>query len=131
MLRDAEDRGRDLSDQGQDITHRALLRRFKRNREQALELAANPNRKLPATRKGRSFKLPKRAAIWRAIVATRPAGWKPGDKAPFGAIAEAHRRAVAECADLGVTPPRYRTVYVLWHRGVPDADVSRVLGLRG
>lgn len=127
MLRDAEDRGRDLTDQGQDLIHRALVRRFTRSREQALQLAANPKRKLPSTRKGRSFKLPKRMAIWRAILATRPDGWKPGDKAPFGAIAEAHRRAAAECTELGVTPPRYRTVYVLWHRGVPAADVLQAL----
>jgi hypothetical protein len=129
MLRDAQDRGRDLNDAGQDIVHRALARRFISSRQDALELAANPKRKLPATRKGRSFKLPKRAAIWRAIFATRPAGWKPGDKAPFRAIAEAHRQAVMECTELGATPPRYRTVYVLWHRGVPDADVARALGL--
>jgi hypothetical protein len=126
-VRDAEDRGRDLNDGGQDIAHRALVRRFTRSRQAALELAANPKRKLPATRKGRSFKLPKRVAIWRAIFATRPAGWKPGDHAPFGTIAEAHRLAAAECTELGVTPPRYRTVYVLWHRGVPGSDVSRAL----
>ena len=126
-VRDAEDRGRDLNDGGQDIAHRALVRRFTRSRQVALELSANPKRKLTATRKGRSFKLPKRVAIWRAIFATRPAGWKPGDHAPFGAIAEAHRLAAAECTELGVTPPRYRTVYVLWHRGVPSAVVRQAL----
>ena len=131
MLRDADDRGRDLTDAGQDIAHRALVRRFTRSRWAALELAANPRRKLAATRKGRSFKLPKRVAIWRAILATRPNGWKPGDHAPFGAIVEAHRQAAAECETLGVTPPRYRTVYVLWHRGAPGSDVSRALGSGG
>jgi hypothetical protein len=130
-LHDAEDRGRDLNDAGQDIAHRALVRRFARSRQAALELAANPKRKLASTRKGRSFKLPKRVAIWRAIFATRPAGWKPGDHAPFGAIAEAHRLAAAECTEQGVTPPQYRTVYVLWHRGVPGSDVSRALGSGG
>ena len=130
-MRDADDRGRDLTDAGQDIAHRALVRRFARSRQAALELAANPRRKLPATRKGRSFKLPKRVAIWRAILATRPTGWVPGDKAPFGAIVEAHRQAAAECETLGVTPPRYRTVYVLWHRGAPGSDVSRALDSGG
>ncbi len=84
-------------------------------------------RKLPTTRKGRNFSLIKRAAIWRAIFVTRPAGWNPGDRAPFGAIAEAHRRATAECRSLDVAPPRYRTVYLLWHRGVPGADVLTAL----
>ena len=35
----------------------------------ASRMSPNPKRKLPATRKGRSFKLPKRVAIWRAIFA--------------------------------------------------------------
>ncbi len=122
-LRDAEHRGRDLNDTGHDLTHRALSRRFALGRS----WAASPQRPAKTTRKGRNFPLKKRAAIWRAIFATRPAGWKQGDRAPFGAIVEAHRLAAAECAELGIAPPRYRTVYMLWHRGVPGADVMKAI----
>ena len=122
-LRDAEQRGRDANDAGDDLTHRALGRRFALGRV----WAASPPRRAKTTRKGRNFPLSKRAAIWRAIFATRPAGWRQGDRAPFGAIVEAHRQAAAECAGLGIAPPRYRTVYMLWHRGVPGADVIKAI----
>lgn len=89
--------------------------------------AANPARAPKTTRKGQNFPLAKRAAIWRAIFAVRSPGWKPGDRAPFGAIVEAQRRATAECLALGLPAPRYRTIYMLWHRGVPGTDVLKVL----
>jgi hypothetical protein len=123
VLRDAEQRGRDQQDSGADLTHRALARRFVRGRY----LATNPPRKIVTTRKGRNFPLAKRTAIWRAIFAIRPAHWKQGDRAAFGAIVEAHRLAAAECRELNIAPPRYRTVYLLWHRGVPGADVLKAL----
>lgn len=118
-LRDAEQRGHDPSDQGLDLEHRALRRRFALGRLRA----ATPRRKLATTRKGRHFPLAKRVAIWRAILATRPARWAPGDRAPFGGIARAHELAVAACKDMGMASPRYGTIYALWHRGVPAADV--------
>ena len=117
----------DPQDNGTDLTHRALARRFARGRRRAAELVANPQRKLATTRKGRNFPLAKRTAIWRAIFATRPTQWRQGDHAPFGAIAEAHRLAAAECVALNIPPPRYRTIYLLWHRGVPAADVLKAL----
>jgi hypothetical protein len=123
VLRDAEQRGLDMRDSGADLTHRALVRRFARGRH----LASSPPRRLVTTRKGRNFPLAKRAAIWRAILAIRPAHWRQGDRAAFGAIVEAHRLAAAECRQLNIAPPRYRTVYLLWHRGVPDADVLKAL----
>ena len=124
-LRDAEQRGRDLADAGADLNHRALARRFALGRRRTEEEANRPVRR--TTRKGRNFPLAKRAAIWRAIFATRPPNWAQGDRAAFGAIAEAHRLASAECAELGIAAPRYRTVYVLWHRGVAGADVMKVI----
>jgi len=123
-LRDAEQRGHDLDDQGLNLEHRALRRRFALGRRRA----AAPRRKPPTTRKGRHFPLAKRVAIWRAILATRPARWTPGDRAPFGGIARAHELAVAACKDIGMAPPRYGTIYALWHRGVPAADVLAELG---
>ena len=124
-LRDAEQRGGDLADTGADLAHRALIRRFALGRWRAEEEAGRPIRR--TTRKGRNFPLAKRVAIWRAILATRPAYWVQGDHAAFGAIAEAHRLASVECAELGIAAPRYRTVYVLWHRGVAGADVLKVI----
>jgi hypothetical protein len=127
VLRDAEQRGLDAHDAGADLTHRALARRFAAGRRRAADLIANPPRKLTTTRKGRNFPLIKRTAIWRAIFAIRPANWRQGDRAAFGAIVEAHRLAAAECLALNIAPPRYRTVYMLWHRGVPGADVLKAL----
>ena len=86
-----------------------------------------PGRKPRSTRKGKSFPLRKQAAIWRAILEVRPPGWTQGDKAAFGSIRRAHDAAVAACRTLGLTPPRYRTVYVLWHRGRPSAEVAAAL----
>jgi hypothetical protein len=126
-LEDAQARGQDLNDVGGDLSHRALTRRFARGRRGAEQVAANPPRRIKTTRKGRNFPLAKRVAIWRAILATRPQGWKQGDRAPFGAIVEAHRLAAAECAELGLAAPRYRSVYMLWHRGVPGPDVLKAL----
>jgi hypothetical protein len=122
-LRDAEQRGRLPDDAGADLTHRALARRFALGRS----YSANPPRPARTTRKGRNFPLAKRVAIWRAILAVRPPDWRQGDRAAFGAIVEAHRLAAAECAALNIPPPRYRTVYMLWHRGVPGADVKKAL----
>jgi hypothetical protein len=53
----------------------------------------------------------------------RSPAWKQGDTAPFGSIRRAQDQAVAACRAAGLTPPRYRTVYVLWHRGVPSPAV--------
>jgi hypothetical protein len=124
-LRDAMRRGADSGESGEDLDHRALRRRFAIGRQRALADAATPRRK--TTRKGRRFPLRKQIAIWRAIFATRPAQWRPGDKAPFGSIAKAHRSAALACQDLGLAPPRYRTVYVLWRHGVASAEVMQAL----
>jgi hypothetical protein len=126
-LRDAMQRGGE-GGSGEDLGHRALRRRFDLGRERALAAAATPRQR--TTRKGRRFPLGKQVAIWRAIFATRPAGWRPGDKAPFGSIAKAHALATLACRDLGLAAPRYRTVYVLWHHGVPSAEVARALSGR-
>ncbi|MDB5396027.1 MAG: hypothetical protein JWM91_3533 [Rhodospirillales bacterium] len=126
-MRDAEQRGLDAQDSGSDLTHRALARRFVLGRQRARDLAADPPPRLTTTRKGRSFPVAKRTAIWRAIFATRPTNWAQGNRAPFGAIVEAHRQASVECKALNIAPPRYRTVYMLWHRGVPGADVLKAL----
>lgn len=126
-LRDAEQRGADPDDDGQDLYHRALQRRFALARERAThgpERASSPK----TTRKGRSFPHLKLVIIWRAILSCRPDAWRQGDAAPFGSIRRAHDQAVAACRAGGLAPPRYRTVYVLWHRGVPPADV--VVALR-
>jgi len=92
-------------------------------RRRALERSRPPR----TTRKGKSFALDKKIVLWRAILATRPEGWKPGDRAPFGSIARAHQEAKAACKTLGLAAPRYGTVYALWHRGVPAAEVLRAL----
>ena len=127
-LRDAGQRGADPNDEGDDLLHRALRRRFALARERMKDrpsLASRPK----TTRKGRSFSHPKLVIVWWAIVSCRPATWRQGDTAPFGSIRRAHDQAVAACQAAGLAPPRYRTVYVLWHRGVPPADI--VAALRG
>jgi hypothetical protein len=127
-LRDAEQRGANLDDEGHDLRHRALQRRFALGRGRGTNLprlASKPK----TTRKGRSFPHLKLVIIWRAILSCRSSAWKQGDTAPFGSIRRAHDQAVAACRAAGLAPPRYRTVYVLWHRGVPPADV--VAALRG
>jgi hypothetical protein len=124
-LRDAMQRGRDAGDEGEELGHRALRRRFDLGR--ALAQAASTRPRPRATRKGRRFPLAKQIAIWRSILAVRPAGWRSGDKAPSGGIVKAHRLAVQACRELGLTPPRYRTLYVLWHHGVPAPDVAQAL----
>jgi hypothetical protein len=127
-LRDAEQRGANPDDEGHDLPHRALQRRFALARGRAKprsRLASRPK----STRKGRSFPHLKLVIIWRAILSHRPSDWKQGDAAPFGSIRKAHDQAVAACRAAGLAPPRYRTVYVLWHRGVPPADV--IAALRG
>jgi hypothetical protein len=124
-LRDAMQRGGDPAESGEDLDHRALRRRFATARQRALADSATPRRK--TTRKGSRFPLRKQVAIWRAIFATRPARWRPGDKAPFGSIAKSHHLARLACQDLGLAPPRYRTLYVLWHNGVPSAEVMQAL----
>ncbi len=128
VLRDAEQRGANLDDEGQDLTHRALKRRFALARGRAKDVSRLSS-KPKTTRKGRSFPHLKLVIIWRAILGFRPSAWKQGDTAPFGSIRRAHDQAVAACRAAGLVPPRYRTVYVLWHRGVPPADV--VAALRG
>jgi hypothetical protein len=124
-LRDAMRRGGDSGESGGDLEHRALRRRFALGRARALAAAATPRPR--TTRKGRRFPLRKQIAIWRAIFATRPPQWRPGDKAPFGSIAKAHRLAALACQDLALAPPRYRTVYVLWRDGAPSAEVMQAL----
>jgi hypothetical protein len=122
-LRDAEQRGRLPDDAGADLTHRALARRFALGRSYIV----NPPRLAKTTHKGRNFPLAKRVAIWRAILTIRPPDWRQGDRAAFGAIVDAHRLAITECAALSLPPPRYRTVYMLWHRGVPGPEVKKAL----
>src|SRR4051812_30431260 len=127
-LRDAEQRGANPDDEGHDLSHRALQRRFalaRRRAKQGPEGASRPK----TTRKGRSFPHLKLVIIWRAILSCRSSAWRQGDAAPFGSIRTAHDQAVAACRATGLVPPRYRTAYVLWHRGVPPADV--VAALRG
>jgi hypothetical protein len=125
MRRGGESRASGDSGESGELDHRALRRRLAIGRQRALAAAAIPRQK--TTRKGRRFPISKQIAIWRAIFATRPEQWRPGDKAPFGSIAKAHDLAKAACHDLGLAPPRYRTVYVLWHHGVPAAEVMRAL----
>jgi hypothetical protein len=127
-LRDAEQRGASPDDEGHDLTHRALQRRFALARQRAKHAPRLASRQ-KTTRKGRSFPHLKMVIIWRAILSCRSSPWRQGDTAPFGSIRRAHDQAVAVCRAAGLAPPRYRTVYVLWHRGVPPADV--VAALRG
>ncbi len=125
-LRDAEQRGADPNDRGQDLVHRSLQRRFALARGRLID-APRPPSKLKTTRRGRGFSHLKQTVIWRAILGVRSPTWKQGDTAPFGSIRRAHNQAVAACRAVGLTPPRYRTVYVLWHRGVPSPAVVAVL----
>jgi hypothetical protein len=127
-LREAEQRGANPDDEGHDLPHRALQRRFALARGRAKNVPRLAS-KLKKTRKGRSFPHLKLLIIWRAILSIRSSAWKQGDTAPFGSIRRAHDQAVAACRAAGLAPPRYRTVYVLWHRGVPPADV--VAAVRG
>jgi len=121
-IRDAEQRGADPNDDGPDLLHRVLQRRFTLARGRIQKEPSSLSRP-KTTRKGRSFPHLKQVLIWRAILISRPTTWRQGDAAPFGSIRRAHNQAVAACRDAGLAPPRYRTVYVLWHRGVPPADV--------
>ena len=122
VVRDAEQRGANLDDEGQDLTHRALKRCFALARGRAKDVPSLSS-KPKTTRKGRSFPQSKLVIIWQAILSFRPAAWTQGDTAPFGSIRRAHDQAVMACRAASLAPPRYRTVYVLWHRGVPPADV--------
>jgi hypothetical protein len=126
VLRDAEHSGADPQATADDFAHRALIRRFALGRTRAAN-AAGRTFKAKTTRKGKGFSLAKKVAIWRAIIDVRPPAWKQGDKAPFGSIRRAHNQAVTACRAIGVTPPRYRTIYVLWHRGQPSAEVRAAL----
>ena len=125
-LRDAEQRGANRDDDGHDLSHRALRRRFLRARRCEIRLPRLAS-KSKATRKGRSFPHLKQIIIWRAILSFRPSGWKPGNPVPYGSIRKAHDQAVAACRAANLGAPRYRTVYVLWHRGVPPAVVVTAL----
>lgn len=125
-LRDAEERGANPNDDGHDLLHRALQRRFALGRGQVKDVSGLASRP-KTTRKGRRFPHLKQVIIWRAILNCRSSAWKQGDRAPFGSIRRAHEQAVAACQAAGLAPPRYRTVFVLWHRGVPLADVAAVL----
>jgi Ni/Co efflux regulator RcnB len=126
VLRDAEQRGANPDDEGHDLSHRALRHRFALARDRAKNVP-RPVSKPKTTRKGRSFPHLKLVIIWRAILSCRSSAWRRGDKVPFGSIRRAHDQAVAACRAAGLAPPRYRTVYVLWHRGVPPADVAAAL----
>jgi Ni/Co efflux regulator RcnB len=126
VLRDAEQRGANPDDEGHDLSHRALRGRFALARDRA-KTVPRPASKPKTTRKGRSFPHLKLVIIWRAILSCRSSAWRRGDKVPFGSIRRAHDQAVAACRAAGLAPPRYRTVYVLWHRGVPPADVAAAL----
>lgn len=121
-LRNAEQRGADLNDGGHDLVHRALKRRFALAKGRLIDVPRPPS-KPKTTRKGRGFSHLKQTLIWQAILDVRSPAWKQGDTAPFGSIRRAHDQAVAACRAAGLTPPRYRTVYVLWHRGVPSPAV--------
>jgi hypothetical protein len=125
-LRDAEQRGANLDDDGSDLAHRALRRRFALGRLRARNARAPGLRPKP-TRKGRAFPLMKQVAIWRAILDARPQGWRPGDRASPGSIRRSHAEAGEACRAAGLAPPRYRTIYVLWHRGTPSGEVIREL----
>jgi hypothetical protein len=125
-LRDAEQRGANPDDEGHDLSHRALQCRFALGRGQVKDVSSLASR-TKTTRKGRSFPHLKLVIIWRAILSCRSAAWRRGDKVPFGSIRRAHDQAVAACRTAGLAPPRYCTVYVLWHRGVPPADVAAAL----
>jgi hypothetical protein len=125
-LRDAEQRGADPDDGGHDLYHRALRRRFGLGRGRTTNVPRLASR-AKTTRKGRSFPHLKLVIIWRAILSCRSSAWRQGDRAPFGSIRRAHDQAVAACQAAGLAPPRYRTVYVLWHRGEPPADVAAAL----
>lgn len=125
-LRDAEQRGANPDDEGHDLPHRALQRRFALARGRAKNVPS-PALRPKTTRKGRRFPHLKLVIIWRAILSCRSPAWKQGDRAPFGSIRRAHDQAVAACQAAGLAPPRYRTVYVLWHRGVPPTDVAAAL----
>jgi hypothetical protein len=124
-LREVMQRGGNVTDTGEDLNHRALRRRFAVGRSRALSIA--PSRRRRRTRKGGRFPEAKQIAIWRAILAFRPAQWRPGDKAPFGSIVRAHKMAMLACRELELAPPRYRTIYVLWHDGIPSAVVMQAL----
>jgi hypothetical protein len=123
-LADAERRGADPTDAGDDLGHPALIRRFALGRARRSGTAAVAPR---TTRKGRRFPAAKQLAIWRAILRNRPPGWQQGDKAERGRIRRAHAEAVEDCLSAGLPPPRYRTVYVLWHRGRPSAEIDALL----
>jgi hypothetical protein len=125
-LRDSEQRGANLDDDGGDLAHRALRRRFALGRLRARN-ARETGLRPKSTRKGRAFPLLKQVAIWRAILDARPRDWRPGDRAPPGSIRRAHLKAGEACREAGLAPPRYRTIYVLWHRGTPSAEVLREL----
>jgi hypothetical protein len=126
VLRDAEQRGADPNYDGPDLLHRALRRRFALGRGR-LKDVPSPASRPKTTRKGRRFPHLKQVIIWRAILICRSSAWRQGDRAPFGSIRRAHDQAVEACQAAGLAPPRYRTVYVLWHRGVPPADVAAAL----
>ena len=125
-LRGAEQRGADPNDGGHDLVHRALKRRFALARGRLI-VAPKPPSKPKTTRKGRSFSHLKQTIIWRAILDHRSPAREQGDMVPFGSVRRAHDQAVAACRAAGLTPPRYRTVYVLWHRGVPSPAVVAAL----
>jgi hypothetical protein len=125
-LRDAEQRGADLNDEGHDLVHRALQRRSALARGRLI-VAPGPPSKPKTTRKGRGFLHLKQTLIWHAILDHRSPAWKQGDTAPSGRIRRAHDQAVAACRAADLTSPRYRTVYVLWHRGVPSPAVVAAL----
>ena len=123
-LADAERRCALATDDGSDLKHPALRRRFALGQARREALPAGRAKR---TRKGRRFPAAKQVLIWRAILAYRPADWRAGDKATRGSIAAAHREAVAACRAAGLPPPRYRTVQVLWHRGAPSEAVLALL----
>jgi hypothetical protein len=119
-LHDAQRRGADPVDVGDDLPHRALQRRFTLGRVRQEQQREDNKR---TTRKGRRFSAAKQEVIWRAILNHRPPGWRSGDKVPFGSIRRAHNEAIERCRAAGLAPPRYRTIYVLWHHGKPSPDV--------
>ena len=125
-LREAERQGATMHESSEDIEHRALRRRFEQGRRTAMAGAAALG-KARTTRKGRRFSLAKQILIWREIIKARPPDWKQGDKAASGSIRRAHAAAAQACRAARLVPPRYRTVYVLWHRGVPSPAVLAAL----
>ena len=81
-LRDAEQRGANPDDEGHDLSHRALQRRFALARGRTQNVPRSISRP-KTTRKGRSFPHLKLVIIWRAILSCRSCGLEAGRHGAF------------------------------------------------